>query len=198
MKNELTLASPQRLEALLKETEEELLQIQPRLEALEEYVRELQELKLSKQRLLTLKMSLSALLDTMTKDLVSEVLVSSAEVNSQILDFKNTPFLELSASKMFDPDAAFKAADKLLKQKQSLNYEMFKAVVFNGGKASTEEIKAFLVESGARQPQSGEGFENAPLTEISSRANYLVRKGVLHSLGKGHFCSTVGWVTPEG
>lgn len=192
-----TLASPKRLQDLLKETEEELQGIQPRIEELEKLTSELRELKLVKQRLITLKMSLSTLLENITKDEDFTSESTSPPRNTSFIKTQDTSFIELSASKTFHPDKAFQSVDKILKQKNSLNYEMFKAVVFNGGKATTEEIKAFLVESGIKQPQTGDDFQDVPLTEISSRANYLVRKGILQPMDRGVFYSTLGWVDPE-
>jgi hypothetical protein len=193
----LTLSNPERLKELLRETECELSQIQPKIEELEAAVQELRELKLTKQRLLTLKMSLSTMIDNVAEDHVQEKFADTYTGKTDFDETKVFNYSELSTLKSFHPDEAFKQVDKVLKQKNSLNYEMFKAVVFSGGKASTEEIKAFLVESGARQPQTGEGFENVPLTEISSRANYLVRKGILQPMGRGNFYSALGWVDPE-
>ncbi len=195
--SEGTLASPERIKILLEEAEEELVKIQPRIDELEQMAQELRELKQVKQHLITLKISLSTLIDTITQPNVEVDLVGAGLEDFAGLNFNNTSFKELSALKTFRPDEAFHQADKILKQKQSLNYEMFKAVVFKGGKASTEEIKAYLVECDAKQPQTGEGFENVSLSEISSRANYLVRKGILHPSGRGSFYSTLGWVDPE-
>jgi hypothetical protein len=197
MLTETTLASPQRLQELLNETEEELKQIQPRIEDLEKQVLELRELKQIKQRLLTLKMSLTTLLDNINKDEVKPEELNYLSENEVLKETELFNFSELSASKKFRPDEAFKQAEKILKQKNSLNYEMFKAIVFKGGHASTEDIKAFLVESGATQPQTGEDFANVPLTEISSRINYLVRKGIVRPAERGSFYATVGWVEPE-
>jgi hypothetical protein len=190
---EMTLASPERLEELLKQTETELKEIQPKIDELEKSLLELRELKLVKQRLLTLKMSLSTILENIDKDKVKESSIGFLEEDLGRAEAKLFNFSELSASKSFYPDKALQDVDRILKQRNSLNYEMFKAVVFNGGKATTEEIKRYLVESGLKQPQTGEGFEATPLTEISSRANYLVRKGVLQPLERGAFYSTLGW-----
>lgn len=189
----VSIVDSSRLAQMVQEAEEELGKIQPRIDELESLADELRDLKLAKQKLLTLKMSLSTMIDNATKD---EVLVESELVisrNWQTEENKLYNFSELSASKSFRPDEAFRQVDQILKQKQSLNYEMFKAVVFNGGKASTEEIRTFLVEHKVQQPQTGEGFENVPLTEISSRANYLVRKGILHPMDRGVFYTHLGW-----
>jgi len=192
-KTELTLASPEKLEGLLNQTESELKELQPKIDKLEKSLLELRELKLVKQRLLTLKMSLSTILENIDKDKVKEENAEFLEANLAQTEAKLFNFSGLSASKSFYPDKALQDVDRILKQRNSLNYEMFKAVVFNGGKATTEEIKRYLVEAGLKQPQSGEGFDAVPLTEISSRANYLVRKGILQPLERGAFYSTLGW-----
>lgn len=192
-----TLVSPERLQELLTETELELEQLQPCIEEMEKQVQELRKLKQTKQRLITLKMSLSTLLESITRDEVKDKEDSTVTENLETSESAILNFSELSTLKTFHPEEAFRQADRMLKQRNSLNYEMFKAVVFNGGKATTEEIKAYLVESNATQPQTGEGFGKVPLTEISSRVNYLVRKGVLHSADRGAFYSALGWVNPS-
>lgn len=195
---DLNLANPDKLKEILSQAEQELSEIQPRIDELEAMQTELRELKLAKQRLLTLKMSLSALIDNVTLDKVQANPSSdhesylNEETNAQPVEFS-----ELSTSKTFDPEKAFQDVDQVLKQKNSLNYQMFKAVVFKGGKASTEEIKDYLVQIEAKQPQTGESFQDAPLSDISSRANYLVRKGVLRSADRGLFFTPLGWVEPD-
>lgn len=192
-----TLAHPEQLKALYEQSVSELEAIQPRIEELEKAVQELRELRTMKQRLLTLKMSLAALIEGITKDNVDDFLLGESSAERLYSETKLYDYSELSALKTFHPERALSEVSLILKQKNSLNAEMFKAVVFNGGKASTEEIKRYLVETGAKQPQTGEGFEAVPLTEISSRANYLVRKGVLQPMGRGDFYCTLGWVDPE-
>ncbi len=195
MAGEATLVSSEQLQALLGQAEEELQEIQPNIEQLEQQIQQLQELKQRKQRLLTFKMSISTLLDNIHQDnaLGQGAIVSSRLVQEQENDFLD--FETLSSSKTFHPEEALNRVQHILKQKSSLNYEMFKAVVFLGGKASTEEIKTYLVEGGIRQPQTGESFEAVPLTEISSRVNYLVRKGILKPLERGLFYTPLGWMS---
>lgn len=193
-----SLVSQERLHLLFQEAENQLEQLQPRIDELENMVQELRELKQTKQRLLTLKMSLMTLIDTSKND---DILLSNTNLTTdsfQDVETKLFNFNELSAIKMFHPDVAFKQADQILKQKDSLNYQIFKAVVYQGGKANTEQIRQFLVDSGVQQPHTKKGFEDVPLTEISSRANYLVRKGVLKPLERGSFYSILGWLDPEG
>lgn len=192
-----SVVAPTRLNELIQEADAELASIQPRIEELEALADELKELKLAKQRLLTLKMSLNTLVENSTRSEVEFTVDHAEGPDWTLAENKLYNFSELSASKTFQPDEAFRQVDQFLKQKLSLNYEMFKAVVFNGGKASTEEIRAYLVDNKVQQPQTGEGFENVPLTEISSRANYLVRKGVLHPMDRGVFYTHLGWVSPS-
>lgn len=194
---DITLSSPERLQTLLTEAEEELSAIQPEIEALEEQIATLKELKLKKQRLLTLKMSLSAMLESFKKDEVLEDNASGLPAILSISETKLYDYKELSTLKTFHPDEALKQVDQFLKQKGSLNYDLYKAVVFQGGKANTEEIRNYLVSAGITQPQTGESFEKVPLTEISSRINYLVRKGVLAPAERGSFFTTLGWCDPE-
>ena len=44
------------------------------------------------------------------------------------------------------------------------------------------------------KPQTGEGFEAMSLSEISSRANYLIRKGILNPHQRGVFYTHLGWM----
>jgi hypothetical protein len=192
-----TLASPENLEALLKQAESELEAIQPQIEEIENQLKVLHELKQSRQRLLTLKMSLSALLESSTQPYVEStpgyLANTLGDLAQQKLQSFEDDYTYLSTHKTFHPDLALQQVTHALKQRDSLNNDMFRAVVLNGGKASTAEIKTYLVEAGIKQPQTGEGFEDAPLTEISSRANYLVRKGILKALDRGVFYTTLGW-----
>ena len=91
------------------------------------------------------------------------------------------------------PDQAFDEAGKYLKKKGSINYELYRAVVFSGGRATTEQIRDYLVENGITRPGNGEPFDGAPLTEISSRINYLVRRGIVVPSNRGEFVSVYGW-----
>jgi hypothetical protein len=97
---------------------------------------------------------------------------------------------------MFLPEMAFNQVDAVLRKKTSINYDLFRAIILNGGKASTEEIKRYLISNHIKQPASGEGFEDVELTDISSRVNYLVRKGIVRPDGRGTFISCLGWVEP--
>lgn len=192
-----SIASEASLSTLLERANQELLAIQPAVEELETKVAELKILKAKKQRLLALKMSVMALLDTSTKAIALEEDPDETDLSVFTEIKTKLNFENLSADYVFLPQQALEEVDDHLKQKQSLNYQIFQAVVFNGGKASTDAIKQYLVETGAKQPQTGEGFESMPLSDISSRANYLIRKGILQPLSRGVFYTTLGWVPNE-
>lgn len=200
MPKNTTLASPDRLKVLLSEAEKELSEIQPQIEQLEAQLEQLQDLKRSKQRLLTLKMSLTAMLDGIDKDTKQQAILEAigsddTQSNSGISDKEAYTFL--SAQKTFHPDAAIEQVSSVLKQRESLNFEMFKAVALLGGKATSQEVKDYLIQNQIKQPQTGEGFETVSLAEISSRLNYLIRKNVLKSAERGVVYTPLGWSDPN-
>lgn len=199
-----SITSEKRLEEMLKEAEEELEKIQPKIEKLEKQVEKLQQLKLAKQKLITLKLSLKSIQENFTKNKASSLVSLSGEEDLRNLTHDKKLSYDLSASepavdasKIFFPDRAFSEVDRILRKKTSMNYEIFRAIVFNGGKATTEQIKTYLVENGITQPTTGEGFENVELTDISSRTNYLVRKGLVKPDGRGLFVCNLGWISEE-
>ena len=109
----------------------------------------------------------------------------------------NPPILSSLPAGAFLPELAFHQADSLLKRKSSINYDLFRAIVFNGGQASTEQIRQYLIEHRIKQPASGESFDDVELTDISARVNYLVRKGLVKAEGRGVFSSCLGWAEAE-
>lgn len=189
-----SIVSSERLGDLLQEADSELSKIQPEIEALERAVQQLKDLKQSKQKLLSLKFSLQSIIDGFSQERITK------NSEGEALAHLEVPIAKLSSGQIealdqatFYPEQAFEAADTVLKQKQSTNYELFRAIALNGGKAGTETIKQYLIEHRIQQPASGEGFEEVPLSEISARVNYLVRKGLVTPNGKGLFIATVGW-----
>ncbi len=199
-----SITSEKRLEEMLEEAEAELEKIQPQIEKLEKQADKLRQLKLAKQKLITLKLSLKSILENFSKNKVepSILLSGSPELRNLMAGRESSVRLSTSqstenASKIFLPDLAFSEVDRILRKKTSMNYEIFRAIVFNGGKATTEQIKAYLVENGITQPTTGEGFENVELTDISSRTNYLVRKGLVSPDGRGLFISNLGWIKED-
>lgn len=207
------ISSSGRLEDLLSETEVELEQLEPQIEKLEKQVEKLKELKLAKQKLITLKLSIKSILSNYSESnagLDTEVLLhqgariqpSSEGYSSSPANYKNAASLyqipqPVKLPGTFLPDRAFAQVNTVLRRKDSLNYEMFRAIVFNGGQANTDQIKQYLIEHDIRQPASGIGFEDVELTDISSRINYLVRKGLVNPDGRGNFVSCLGWVVQD-
>jgi hypothetical protein len=210
--DDTSLANPQHLEALLKQTEAELEALQPEIETLETVLVSLNELRKKKQTLISMKLSLQSILQhTSLAPLIpppqtaseasgyraSLPSVSDTSEDSILRVRKRNAHKSPLPEGPFIPEDAFAHADTILMRKDSLNYELFKAIVFNGGMANTEQIKAYLLSNFIKQPATGEGFEAVPLTDISSRVNYLIRKGLVHPMGQGHFVCVQGWNTSE-
>lgn len=208
------ISSTERLKEMLEEAERELETIQPKIDKLELQLQKLKELKLSKQKLITLKLSIQSILSNFSEfkstelstslltknyssipgslNLITKQSETSTKAISAKLESLNTP----TPMGAFLPELAFNQADTILKRKSSINYDLFRAVVFNGGQANTEQIRQYLVEHHIKQPASGEGFEGVELTDISARVNYLVRKGIVKPDGRGTFVSCLGWAEP--
>ena len=207
-----SLAASERLEALLVEAEAELAELAPQIEQLAQALEQLQALKQKRQRLLGLKSSLSALLlPTATKPTVVPLQqvqasaektqpagVSNPEKNSPKNKAikRQLPLLPPSSDGMFLPELAFKQGDTILKRKDSINYEIFRAIVYQGGQATTEQIRQYLVEQGVTVPKTGETFETVTLSEISARVSYLVKHGIARPVGGGCYLSCFGWDQP--
>jgi DNA repair exonuclease SbcCD ATPase subunit len=212
LKNTARISSTDRLEELLAETEAELEAIEPKIEKLEKQLEKLKELKLAKQKLITLKLSIKSILNNYGKSEVVSSLLSTSEnlekpfssaglqknlsIHSKLSQTSSHQSSTLE-NQTFIPERAFAEVDTVLRKKTSINYELFRAIVFNGGQATTEQIKQYLLEHDIRQPANGQGFENVELTDISSRINYLVRKGLVAPDGRGRFISKLGWTQPE-
>ncbi|WP_373533191.1 hypothetical protein [Vampirovibrio sp.] len=213
-KNTQKISSASRLEDLLSETELELAQLEPQIDKLEKQIEKLRQLKLAKQKLITLKLSIKSILVNFSEDKVSALglnaLHSDVTLNAHSLGatergldtasfanqsgFMYRPHQPVRLPGTFLPDMAFSQVGEVLRRKNSLNYELFRAIVFNGGQANTDQIKQYLLDHDIRQPSSGESFEHVELTDISSRVNYLVRKGLVNPDGRGNFVSCLGWL----
>jgi hypothetical protein len=211
------ISSTKRLEGLLTETEQELEALEPQIEKLEKQLEKLKELKLAKQKLITFKLSIKSILNNFSSDdkgltsphVIAEEfrkMLSKKELNREPgKNFSTSPVsaernIREKASENADaflPERAFQEVDAVLRRKTSINYELFRAIVFNGGRADTEAIKQYLVENNIKQPGNGERFDAVELTDISSRVNYLVRKDVVEPDGRGHFISKLGWMRAE-
>ncbi len=206
------ISSSERLEDLLNETEKELEVIQPQIDKLEKQLDKLKELKLAKQKLITLKLSIKSILSNFSNAKANEVSASlptyelSSKTETSVLN-KPTNTSQIASYTAIDvtsspgtlpgshflPERAFNQVNLLLRKSTSINYDLFRAIVFNGGKATTEQIRQYLVENRIKQPGNGQGFEGVALTDISSRVNYLVRKGIVKPEDRGTFISLLGW-----
>lgn len=60
----------------------------------------------------------------------------------------------------FLPDRALSEAARVLRRPASLNFEIFRALVFSGGRASSGQIKESLMARGVTLPSSGETLED--------------------------------------
>ncbi len=211
-KNPANISSTERLKAMLDEAEKELDLIQPKIDKLELQLQKLKELKLAKQKLITLKLSVQSILsnfsdfksiDIEAKDNLKHYSSKPSELNlnttQQELKTKENivkssrPTLTTLPAGAFLPELAFQQADQRLKRKSSINYDLFRAIVYSGGQANTEQIRQYLIEHQIKQPASGDSFESVELTDISARVNYLVRKGLVKAEGRGVFSSCLGW-----
>lgn len=198
--NNLSLSSDSRIQTLIEEADNELNKIQPEIDYLQNCVQKLNELKLKKNKLLSLKASLKVILnnsDINTSDVTNSINSLNNQFNSEIKSVnteQNLTGLNVTSElNSFIPDLALNDVKQFLRTRNNLNYEIFKAIVYNGGEASTEDIKAYLVSNKIKQPKTGKTFEKTELKEISSRANYLVRKNIIISSGPGIFRSLIGY-----
>jgi hypothetical protein len=198
-----TIGSEARLAALIEEAEAELAVIESRIEKLEAQLAQLSDLKIQRQKLLTFKLSLQAI-NKNYASLDNNVTASNYNINTSTfgeaskstvapaLFPKPSRFLLKTSDENFDADEAIRQAKRLVRI-SSLNFQLFQALVAYGGAADTPAIKQHLLTRDVRQPGSGESFEVVPLTSISSRMNYLVRKGLAEGDGRGGFRSLLGW-----
>jgi hypothetical protein len=99
-------------------------------------------------------------------------------------------------SATFVPQKAFEQTAQSFKNKDSIIYAMFQAIVLQGGRATTEEIKQYLVRSGVTQTD-GRTYEHAPATKITTQVNYLVRRKLVALTGTGVYISRFGWEFPS-
>jgi hypothetical protein len=187
-----SLAEKDRLTALIAEADDELALVVPAIETLEQQLNSLSEmlgqLKQKQQRLLALKAGLAPLVLGVIPKAITESL-SPAKPNRKA----DTPLLPINSAGVFLPELAFEQVTTLLKRTDSINYALFKAVVYAGGTATTQQMRAFLAEQGTIVPKTGESFSQVPLSAISARAAYLVRRGVLRLVGSGCYMSCLGW-----
>jgi len=192
-----SIVSNERIANCIEEAESELARIKPEIEYLEQCQKKLRELKDQQFKLNSLIISLKGVIKLPDVN-VNKCNNKTANEVKKINDINNSNATNNHVNnedqrKIFMPDQAISQVKNYLRTKNNLNYEIFKAVVFNSGFATTQEIKNYLIENNIKQPKTGKGFVNVELKEISSRANYLVRKNILSSPEPGRFRSVFGW-----
>lgn len=200
-KTSTSVTSSDRLEGLVAEALSELKEITPEIEYLEECVEKLASLKERRHKLNSLIINLKSILpkEGITKE---DVMMTSGNTKKRkdVLRQNNVNKISVDAvngRKIFIPEVALSDAKNRLRTKNNINYEIYKAVVFNTGEATTDEIKYYLIKNNIKQPKTGKGFENVELSEISSRTNYLVRKNLLISPFPGVYSTVYGWEEAE-
>jgi hypothetical protein len=184
-----SLADPSRLTALLAEAQQELAQLTPQIEALEAGLQQLPTLKQQQHRLLALTHSLGLLLNP--QQATNKPFASPTKAKTP--RHRVLSALPTEQWGVFIPELAFEQANETLKRKNTINYEIFKAIVYQGGIATTDDIKAFLVAQQVRLPQTGETVEGLGLSAISARAAYLVKHGLVELVEAGRYLCKVGW-----
>jgi hypothetical protein len=214
--SEKTLASTDRLEGLLAETDKELASLEPRIERLQRQVEKLHSLRLQRQKLIAFKLSVKSILSgftdlTVIAEAYDEHPDKSPGYQQMLADSQRGPsstgtvypasypaaytpvYQAFDNNDIFIPEMAFNGVSNVLRRKETLNYELFRAVVLNGGRADSHAVKQYLVEHDVRLPGSGERFDAVPLSNIASRLHYLVRKGIIAQESRGSFVSRYGW-----
>ena len=194
MTKPLSLADPEQLQQLYQQACDELDQLEPDLRQLEVDLAAMQQryqtLKQNKQRLLTIKLSLHHLVKPDDHAEAAETLP---------MDIKPVmPTTAVTHNDDFSADVAFHEINQRLRQRDSVNYEIFRAIVYQGGRANTEQVKQYLIEQNIRQPANGDDFKQVTLADISARVNYLVKKGLVTIEQRGQFKSVYGWVNLQG
>jgi hypothetical protein len=203
------LADVETLQTLFDQATAELAELEPALLTMETTLTQLQAeyttLKAQHQRVLTLKQSLQPLLglphansDKPNSDKSSAKHASqpstpsatSIKTDSIKADLPTLAYV----GQGFSAEVAFHEGNTRLRQRDSVNFEIFRAIVYAGGQATTDQVKQYLIEQNIQQPGSGQGFEHVSLADISARANYLVKKGLIVIERRGVFKSLVGWV----
>ena len=142
-----SIIDPSRLENLLNEAENELSKIKPEIEYLEECVKKIHALKEKEHKLNSLIISLKSIQGTSDTNI-------NTDINNSYIQTQNTSSKQLNKidtiyqneRKIFIPEVALNDVKKSLRTKNNLNYEIYKAVVFNTGTATTEQIKEYLIK----------------------------------------------------
>ena len=138
-----SITSEKRLRTILAETEAELDTLQPRIDRLEKQLQTLQALRMTKQKLITLRMSLKTMLDNYTADSEPlEALISgtampiaprpmrpSAMATGTGTGMHAPMTFAEDGSQVFMADRAMDAVTSVLKKRGTLNLDIFRAIV---------------------------------------------------------------------
>lgn len=195
-KKKLSLSNITRIEGLIEEAKNELSIIEPKIERLEKGLLKLEQLREKQKTLKALILNLQSV--SQEKEIELSVINSNAtKIKSTQLNQSNAGVSfsidTLNGRKVFIPEVAISNAQNYLREKNNINYEIYKAVVSNMGTATSKEIKHYLVKNGIKQPKNGQTFDDVPLKEITSRINYLVRRGLLIAYTPGAYSTAFGW-----
>lgn len=200
-KEKLSITSENRIQNLIEEATQELSNLLPVIRELEGSIAQLQELRNKKHKLESLIINLKSILpkETNVETCADDVIKNNANFpsNSRSINVNKISSDSIKGRNVFIPDVALSHAKNYLRTKNNVNYEIYKAVVFNTGEATTDEIKYYLIKNNIKQPKTGNDFKDVPLKEISSRTNYLVRKNLLISYTPGVFATVFGWEEVE-
>jgi hypothetical protein len=181
------------LKRLYDQTRAELAEVKVKVTELEEQQKLLEKLQLRVAHLEGLERQLSYMVEGI---LPPEHIVGAntrTEKRPKRKAYAHTEtLLPQGSSGAFFPEKAYAGADEVLQYRHSVNYEIFRAVVLNGGQASTRDIRDYLIEHKIKTP-AGKTFEATRLSEVSARTAYLVKKGVIQAIAPGRFQSCFGW-----
>jgi TolA-binding protein len=199
MTKPISLADPEQIQHLYQQACEELDQLEPELRELElqitQWQQRYQTLKQNKQRLLTIKLSLHTMVSLGDEPLETGDSDAVKGTAAALTLPDNTVTASPAKVSQFSAEVAFHEVNQRLRQRDSVNYEIFRAIVYQGGRANTDQIKQYLIEQDIRQPATGTPFHEVTLADISARVNYLVKKGLVVIEQRGQFKSVFGWMT---
>jgi hypothetical protein len=190
------------LETLRESTYAELRLVRERIEVLQQQVLELAALQEKEAQLAGLETHLGMLLEGRAVCLQPSVPERGQAASSETGELRgrkrrkayshSETLLPEHSTGAFFPEKAYTEADDVLRHRFSMNYEIFRAIVLNGGQASTREIRQYLIDQRIKTA-AGKTFEDTPLSEISARTAYLVKRQVIRPIAPGRFQSCFGW-----
>ena len=130
----MSVVDVQHLETLMQASESELQDIHARIKTLEDAVSELDALRLKAIQLQQFQAWLKPLLR-------GELPVKESTAPKRKSHATTKRWLPEDSNGAFFPERAFEEADAVIRHRQSINYQIFRAVVLNGGQATNAEIR---------------------------------------------------------